>query len=145
MITKEYKTERTCLFYASEYHLEMILLPYIRNKMNKKKIIIFTETNLEKTLDILLTRINLKEEEKEKIKNINWKNEDKVKFEELENTKEACAIIKGSLKYIEQINKKIKNCRNIEVIDCFYIEEKDIDIVDIKGKYRNVLNTQKIN
>ena len=43
--------EKICAFYASDYHFEMISLPYINKKMeNKEDIIILTENNLEETL-----------------------------------------------------------------------------------------------
>ena len=47
MITKEQNYNRNCLFCASDYHLEMILLPYIIEKKDKYKTIVFTESNLE--------------------------------------------------------------------------------------------------
>ena len=55
MITKEHETEKTCLFCVSDYHLEMILLPYI---IKKEKVIIFTEQELETTINTLLEKIN---------------------------------------------------------------------------------------
>ncbi len=40
--------EKICSFYASDYHFEMIILPYIEKNLEKnKKIIILTENNLE--------------------------------------------------------------------------------------------------
>ena len=36
MVTKENKLEKTCSFYVSEYHLEMILVPYINKKIEEK-------------------------------------------------------------------------------------------------------------
>ena len=83
MITEEQYTEKTCLFCASDYHLEMILLPYIKNKIDENKIIIFTENNLEESINVLLTKVNLSENDKEKIRNLNWKNIDETEFEGL--------------------------------------------------------------
>ena len=37
MITKEHKVKKYCLFYASDFHLEMILLPYIKKNIYKDK------------------------------------------------------------------------------------------------------------
>ena len=34
MITKEDKIQKSCCFYASDYHLEMIILPYINKKID---------------------------------------------------------------------------------------------------------------
>ena len=67
------QTEKICSFYASDYHFEMISLPYIKNEVkNNRQIIIFTENNLEKTIKELLSRTNLKEEEKQQIVKIDW-------------------------------------------------------------------------
>ena len=69
--------ERICAFYASDYHFEMVSLPYISKEMdNQDEIIILTENNLEETIKKLLSKVNLKENKKKKILNLNWKNED---------------------------------------------------------------------
>ena len=148
MITEEQCTKKACLFYASDFHLEMILLPYIKERMYKEEIIIFTENNLEESVNVLLTKINLNEKDKEKIKKINWKNTDESKLEKLKNEEERRLniIVNGSYNYIKKINKKINEIvtNNIEIIDCFYIEDRDVDIADLSRKYGNILNTQKI-
>ena len=51
MIVKNKRLEKLCCFYVSEFHLEMILVPYINNVIEKnKKISILTEINLEETI-----------------------------------------------------------------------------------------------
>ena len=42
MITKEHKVKKYCLFYASDFHLEMILLPYIKKNIYKDKFLSVT-------------------------------------------------------------------------------------------------------
>ncbi len=60
--------KKVCAFYASDYHFEMISLPYINQKIeNEDEIIILTENDLEKTIEKLIERINLEEEKKKKI------------------------------------------------------------------------------
>ncbi len=60
--------ERICAFYASDYHFEMMSLPYINKKIeNKEEIIILTENNLEKTIQTFLSKTNLNEEKKKEI------------------------------------------------------------------------------
>lgn len=60
--------EKICAFYASDYHFEMISLPYIeKNIEENKKIVILTENNLEETIKTLISKTNLKEEKKKKI------------------------------------------------------------------------------
>lgn len=146
MITKEHKIERTCLFCASDYHLEMILLPYIKQRMNKSSFIIFTENNLEESIKVLLTKVNLDEKDKEKIRNLNWRNTDDIKFKQLEKNKNLDIIINGSFNYINYINNRLKEIRNkeIKVVDCYHVGDSDVNILEISKKYNSVLNTQKI-
>ena len=73
MITKENKLEKTCSFYVSEYHLEMILVPYINKKIEEKyNVEIITQKNLKDTVKTLMDKINLEEQRKNKILNLNW-------------------------------------------------------------------------
>ena len=65
MVVEDKEIEKICSFYISEYHLEMILLPFINDKIeNNKKVIIETEYNLEESLKKVLERTNLKQENK---------------------------------------------------------------------------------
>ena len=73
MITKELDDLRKCCVYANDFHLEMILLPYIKENLSETKFVILTENNLEETVKILLKRINLDENYKNEILNINYK------------------------------------------------------------------------
>ena len=68
-MSKNLKTkEKTCSIYASDYHFEMISLPYIeKNIEENKEIIIFTENNLEETINTLVSKTNLKDDKKKKI------------------------------------------------------------------------------
>ena len=148
MITKECYIKKICLLCASDYHLEMILLPYIKERMDSSNIIIFTENNLEESIKVLLTKVNLDEKDKEKIKKLNWKKTDDFKIEEINNIKDKniSIIINGSSNYIELVNKKIKEVlrRDIEIVDCIHIYDSDIEITEISKKYEKILNTQKI-
>ena len=148
MITKECYIKKTCLFCASDYHLEMILLPYIKERMDSSNIIIITENNLEDSIKVLLTKVNLDEKDKEKIKSLNWKKTDDFKIEEINNMKDKNIniIINGSSSYIELVNKKIKEVlrRDIEIVDCIHVLDSDIEITEISKKYDKILNTQKI-
>ena len=65
--------EKNCAFYASDYHFEMISLPYISRSMDQnKEIIILTENDLDDTVKILMSKMNLNEEKKKKILKLNW-------------------------------------------------------------------------
>ena len=48
-----------CAFYASDYHMEMIMLPYINESLNKnKKVYVFTQNNLEDTINHFIKNVN---------------------------------------------------------------------------------------
>ena len=170
MITEEQCTEKTCLFCASDYHLEMILLPYIKNKIDENKIIIFTENSLEESINVVLNKVNLSENDKEKIRNLNWKNTeeteiealneninnaefellknktDDINLESLKEEKNTIVIINGSFDYIKNVKSKINRAieKNVEIVECFHIGDSDVDISELSQKYKNVLNTKKI-
>ena len=68
MINDKNTNEKICAFYASDYHFEMVSLPYIdKNLENKNEIIILSENDLEETIKNLLTKVNLKENKKKNI------------------------------------------------------------------------------
>ena len=150
MITKEYNTEKTCLFCASEFHLEMILLPYIKTRIDNSKFVIFTDTNLDESLKLLLARVNLEEKTKEAITKINWNINDSEKFrilnEYIKNNETINVIINGNQSYIKNIHSQLDNNKihNIQIIDCFHVSDPHVDIEEISNNYKNILNTQKI-
>ena len=73
MITKENKTEKICSFYASDYHLEMILIPYINRKLNEQaNLKIITERDLSGTVQEVISKINLPKERKREMLNLDW-------------------------------------------------------------------------
>ena len=147
-MNKNQKTkEKMCIFFASDYHFEMISLPYIQEKLDEnKKIIILTENNLEETIKVLIKKIYLKKEKKDKFLEINWKNDDieKIEFIKQNLEQEMVIFIKGKEKYISEMNETIKKYvqnKNIELIDCYNIEELGKIPDKIINQYDNILNT----
>lgn len=146
------RVEKLCLFFASDYHFEMISLPYISENLKKdKNIIMMTENNLDKTVDELLSKTNLSEEDKEQIFKIDWKNNDLNKFRQIKNAneegKETIIFVKGKENYIDSINKNIENwidIKDMKVIDCYDINEVHKDVSDIARKYNKVLSTSGV-
>lgn len=142
--------EKICAFYASDYHFEMISLPYIERKLEEKnEVIILTENNLEETIKILISRMNLAEEKKKRILDINWKNDDLAKFkqikEKLEENKNMIIFVKGKENYIKNINRNIEKWINIadrvKVINCYDMEEIAEKLDDIMDQYKKILST----
>lgn len=131
MILKNEKIEKTCCFYVSDFHLGMILIPYINNII-EEKIIILTEKNLKKSVEILLSRMNLKNENK--ILKLNWEGSNKIcDFSNI--------IIIGSNEFISKIHLKISEYNPISVLDCYDFEEQKNNINEIIGEYDKHLNT----
>ena len=98
MVLEEKKVKNICNFYVSEYHLEIMLLPYISKKIdNEENITIITEIDLESTLNVVIERINLDKDKKEKIKKIGWN------IQNIENIiPNTNVILIGSKKFINE-------------------------------------------
>lgn len=146
MITKKQKINKNCCLYVSDFHLEMILLPYLKRRMKNSEILIYTQNDLVESIKILLDRTNLNIEDKEKILNIKYWDNKNINKNKNENSKEYTIIINGNKEYIKEINKKIKilNAEVINVVDCYDINNCIIEPSFIKSNYKNILNTENI-
>ena len=143
MVVENDNIEKIYSFYVSDYHLEMILLPFINNKIeNNKKVIIETEYDLEESLKVVLERTNIKQENKNKILNLGWNLNEKRELEDKSNI-----IIIGNKEYIKNINYKIKENKfgDVTIVDCYKFEDLEGDINQIKNTYDFNLNTYGIN
>lgn len=156
-ISQEAK-EKTCIIYASDYHFEMITLPYISKKIELgEEVVIITENNLEETIKEVVSKINLKEKNRKNILSIDWNNNNNVKKLEkiknnLEEEKNTVVFIKGEKNYIQNINKNINKWTtgkdNLKIVDCFDLADVTENIDVVMDKYGKILNTsgeKKIN
>ena len=151
MITKELEATKKCCLYASEFHLEMILVPYIKERLEKTEFVILTENNLQDKIKILLDRININKKDKEKILDLKWYSNDNEKFDKIkelnEKNNKICIIINGNYNYIKEKNKKLNELMkdNLEIIDCFNISDSETNIGEIQYKYKVFINTVTLN
>lgn len=150
MIKKQETEEKICAFFASDYHFEMISLPYInKNLEQNKEVIVLTENDLDKTIEVLLSRMNLEENKKDEVLKINWKHDDLSKFkrikENIKNNKDLIVLIKGKENYINNVNENIarwtNNSDKIKVIDCYDMEEVGENLNEVMGHYKKILST----
>ena len=150
---KNITKEKSCAFYASDYHFEMISLPYISKSMDEnKEIIILTENDLKDTVNTLISKMNLDEIKKEKILSLDWNNNDLKKFKEIsKKSKENSDIIifiKGKENYIQNINKNIEKWvstdKYVKIIDCYEFFEVEEKIDEIAKEYDKVLGTSRM-
>ena len=143
MVLEEKKVKNICNFYVSEYHLEIMLLPYISKKIdNEENITIITEIDLESTLNVVIERINLDKDKKQKIKKIGWN------IQNIENIiPNTNVILIGSKKFINEkvFELKERQVENLEIIACYNYNEVKNDMKEIVSKYDGMLNTLGIN
>ena len=138
MGVKDKKIEKVYSSYVSEYHLEMILLPFINSKIEEKEnVVIETEYDMNETLNTLLSKLNLKEENKEKILRLGW-NKKENNIESKDNV-----IIIGNKDYIENTNRRImqKKIEDLTIVDCYKFEDICNNMSEVADKYDFNLNT----
>lgn len=112
------KVENVCNFYASNYHLSVVLYEYLR-KNNRKHVITFFEEGIEEEIKLVENRT--KKAVKNKINFSSNNNIEETPIKESKNIifilrgsdlylKEANAYIKEELKYMKNVKAKIINC-----------------------------------
>lgn len=139
MTTSKGTIEKKCCFYASDFHLEMTIVPYINRKIEENKnVIIVTQNNLEETMKVLISRMNIKN--KDIICNLDWNNNDIAQAIGKNNL---IMIVNGNKEFIDYKNKEIKELLGqevIELINCYYFDEIKDEMVQIRANYTGVLN-----
>ncbi|MBP3708770.1 MAG: hypothetical protein J6J36_09290 [Clostridia bacterium] len=134
---------KVCCLYASDWHLAVMLLPYINKKIQEKnKIYMKFENSIEEKIQILIDKMELKN--KNFINEIKW-NENIQDEEMCENEK--IYIISGNEEFIEEKNNMIQEYyqnkdEKIKIINCYEINENSsqIDIIR-ENNYKTILNT----
>lgn len=141
------KINKMCSFYVNDWHLTVMMLPYINGKLQEnKKVTIISEENLLNNINTILERTNIKEEYKKQIQTIGWEktsNKDiKNKIQEQENGNNI--IIIGKEEYIENTNKIIENkvkAGEVNVIDCYEVMEFNNNMENILKNHEKIINT----
>lgn len=135
---------KLCCFYASDWHLTVMLLPYINSKIDKKNSIYMKcENNIEEKMNILLNKLDIKN--KRNIMNINWNNNVQ---EESNDDNERIYIVSGKNSYIESTNKLIEQYYKnkevqVKIINCYEITEgKNLQEIIKENGYTQMLNTK---
>ena len=144
MVLEEKKVKDICNFYVSDYHLEIMLLPYISKKIEEgEEIVIITEKNLAETLKEVINKTNINEDKRDKIINLGWNKQEK----DIKINPNTDIILIGSKKFIEEkmFNIKKQKIENIRLIACYDYNEIKDNMQDIANKYDGVLNTLGIN
>ena len=139
MIVENKKIDKACSFYVSDFHLEMILMPYINEKIDKREnIVITTEKDLRDTVEILISKVHINKETKKQILDLGWGKSGYTPVNDESNV-----IVIGTEKYINDINNKIEdsNINKVTIINCYDFEEVKDNIVNIVEAHDESLNT----
>ena len=143
MLEDNKEKENMCLLYVNNYHFEMICLPYIRKCLKEnKKVKILTQENLENEVSKILTIMKLNNEEENEILNLDWKEKTELNIETLKD--EGIIFVKGKENYIENLDKKLEKFKNIQIIDCYNLEDMNSNNIGIISKYTKILSTNGI-
>lgn len=144
MVDSNENMNKICSLYVSDWHLITMLIPYLKEKLEKGiKIETFFERSLKENINTLLKKIILNQENKDKITSINW-NKTIICNEHIENKlmNTSIAIVAGSDEYIKIINKIIdKSKKNITIINCFEVSQYNENIKEILKNHKFILNT----
>jgi len=112
------KIENICNFYASKYHLSVVLYEYLR-KNSRGEVVTFFEDGIDEEIKVLEEKTN--KTIKNKVNFCSNKNIEETNIKDGKNTifilkgsdfylKEANAYIKDELKFVKKTKVKIINC-----------------------------------
>lgn len=142
MNTKEIDKKETCSFYANEIHLEIMILPYINQQIEKNtEVYLINEENLDESIFNVIQKTNLDNKKKKEILKLDWKNTNDGKIKEIKSkTNQGVVLVTGSQGFNEKINKDLKNKNNFEIINCYNLNKTE-NIEKIKENCSKILNT----
>lgn len=136
--------EKTYCMYASEWHLAVMLLPFIsKNLKEQNKVYMEFEESIEDKINILLDKLEI--QNKNEVKGIKWNNA--VSDEEYCDN-DRIYIISGNKEYIDKMNEKIEKYYadkddKIRLINCYELSGNinQAGFID-ESKYDKKLNTK---
>ena len=136
------KIENVCNFYASKYHLSVVLYEYLR-KNTRKEIITFFEDGINEEMKMVETRA--KHHIKNKI-NLNANND--IQNTYINQSRNLVFILRGSNLYLKEANSYIKEelkyMKNVKakIINCYDFDQQRNFMKDIiKGSDKILYTT----
>ena len=139
--------EKICSFSVNDWHLAVMLLPHIKEHLEKNnEVNVFFQENFEEKINTLLEKLNLKEDMKNKLKNINWNNNEFDCLRDNNNVKKIIFVY-GSINYIRNIDLQIENIASenkditYKIVNCFNTNEIGNNTLGILREHSKVLNT----
>ena len=140
------REDMICSFCVNDYHLAMMLVPYIYEVINEgKRVITFLDRDLEEVVEKVIVTNKKYWDDIEKFKDIDWRKTrfDKLsdKFRNIENSD--VVIIAGKNIFIERTNRLLINFHiNFTIVNCFNIVDIEKDENFKISDYAKILNTK---
>ena len=136
------KIENVCNFYASKYHLSVVLYEYLR-KNTRKEVITFFEDGINEEIKMVESRA------KHQIRNkINFNANNNIQNTYIKQARNIIFILRGSNLYLREANNYIKEelryMKNVKakVINCYDFEQQRSFMKDIiKGSDKILYTT----
>lgn len=137
--------EKSCIFYASKYHLTLIILEYLKNKNTEKYTVnTFLENEIEDEVKLLKEKYKIKIYSANKI---SFKKTKEIYEQELKKGSNMIFIVEGNQNYIKEANNYIENniynkkIENLEIINCFNFNQNKDHIEEILKENEKILYT----
>ena len=135
-----------CAFSVNDYHLAVMLMPYIYEAINEgKKVITFFDRSLKEVSQKVIVTNNKFWKNEEMLDQIDW---DKTRFDKLAEKFENAQnndiiIVAGKDDFIDRINRLVINFHtNFTLLNCFHVSDiaknENFKISD----YAKILNTK---
>lgn len=118
------KIENVCNFYASKYHLSVVLYEYLR-KNSRKEIITFFEDGIEEEMKIIEKRAEHAIKHK-----VNFGSNKDIENTLINENKNLVFILRGSNLYLKEANayikEELKTMKNVKakIINCYDFEQQ---------------------
>ena len=118
------KIENVCNFYASKYHLSVVLYEYLR-KNSRKEIITFFEDGIEEEMKIIEKRAKHAIKQK-----VNFGSNKDIENTLINENKNLVFILRGSNLYLKEANsyikEELKTMKNVraKIINCYDFEQQ---------------------
>ena len=136
------KIENVCNFYASKYHLSVVLYEYLR-KNSRKEVITFFEDGINDEMKMVENRAN------HNLKNkVNFNSNNNIHDTYIKQAKNIIFILRGSNLYLREANSYIKEelkyMKNVKakIINCYDFDQQRNFMKDIiKGSDKILYTT----
>lgn len=115
--------ENLCIFYASKYHLSIVILEYLKNRNTEKYTVnTFLQNSIEDEIKILKQKYKIKINQTDET---NFKNTNEILNKKIKSDSKMIFIVEGNLDYMKEANDYIKNSINdkdnseVTIINCY--------------------------